>query len=468
MDFKKNKGKDSFKKGWLFGFIFQGFFHLSMFRLSHFAPLISVFLVWFFYSLYLGFFYGLLFWLFNKLRNLAYYEWTFPFLWIIFEWLRSLGPIGNPGGSLGYSQSGNLPLIQLASVFGVFGISFYIVLINVLIYWLLIKKTKKQIIIVLLLVIIIPFIWGSFRFSSFNNQINNETLKIAVIQGNHTEDEKKEMKNIFAIRDDYFRLTSIALEAKPTLIFWPETITSTLNLAYPDFIAKTKDFCFSNKVNIIFGTPILKNNYFYNSVVLATAQGISEDKYYKNQLMPFGEYTPFRGIWESFFKLNFLGADYTGYNSKDLIKMGEIKLGGGVCLESIYPWHYRELTKKGANLLFVLANDAWFFDSSAAFLHLQMSIFRAVENNRYFVQSANTGISAIITNTGKIIKKSNIEQTEILSDSIKIIPQKTLYYYLGDSLVYFAIILISLIFLIRSLIKPQKIESVVHNRIGRK
>lgn len=452
LDFKKNKGRNLFLKGLIWGFIVQGYFHFWIFSLKAWAPLISVFFIWLLFSFYLSFFYAIMFWSFGKLRRLLNYEWTLPFFWIIFEWLRSLGPLGNSAGALGYSQTSNLPILQLASIFGVFGISFYLVLVNILIYWLLIKKPKFKTAIILLAVLIIPFLGGSIRLLLHQND-GYDQYEATIIQGNHTETEKRNINLVDDIKKDYLHLSSAALKNHTKIIFWPETFTSTLNLDDLSFMKRLLNFSKKNNISILLGTPIKQEKKYYNGASLITPEGIYNKFYLKNQLMPFGEYIPLRFLFSPFINLTFLGEDYTSGKEKNLLKDKNIVLGGGICLESIYPWHYRELTRQGANLLFVLVNNAWFLKSAAAPEHLQMSVLRAVENNRYLIQSANTGISAIISNTGNIILKSNLDQTEILSSPIFIIKKNSLYYYLGDFLIAAAILLILGLFLARTLIK---------------
>ncbi|MFA5878567.1 MAG: apolipoprotein N-acyltransferase [Candidatus Margulisiibacteriota bacterium] len=448
LEFRKAKGKNLFLKGLLWGFIVQGYFHFWIFSLKAWAPLFAVFLIWLFFSFYLGLFYGVMFWLFGKLRSILYYEWTLPFFWIIFEWLRSLGPLGNSAGSLGYSQTSNLPLLQLASIFGVFGVSFYLVLVNVLIYWLLVKKDKKKIAVSLLIILVLPILWGSVRLMLHQND-GIKQYEVAIIQGNHSENEKRDIKLFNAIKKDYFHLSEVALKDKPDLIFWPETIVSTLNLADQNFITRLLDFTRVHDVGIVLGTPIEKERKIYNAAALVSTNEISDEIYFKNQLMPFGEYIPFRPLLSTFVNLTFLGTDYSRGTEKTLLKYKDLTLGGGICLESIYPWHYRNLTKNGADLLFVLVNNAWFFQSAAAAEHLQMSVLRAVENNRYLIQSGNTGISAIISNTGEVLLKSNLDQTEILSMKVAAIKKNSIYYYLGDILIIFSIILIGFILIVK-------------------
>jgi apolipoprotein N-acyltransferase len=445
----KNNLKKLFGLGFLFGLIFQGYFHSWILQLQAFVPLITAVSIWLAFSLYLAFFYAFFALCYGYLYQKTKIIWLFPFLWIIFEWLRSFGPLANTAGSLGFSLTGWPFLLQLASLGGVYLLSFYLVSFNILIYATLchIRSVGKSLIILSLFTVLILLPCG-YNFWLNHQNFNHHNLKVyqvAIIQGNHSQLNKLSFDYTQKIRNDYLSLSQLALidYPKPDLVFWPETVVPELNLQNTGFTAKIANLAISKNTNIIFGTPIAEDGKYYNAVAFFTPTGQISTCYKKQKLMPFGEYIPLRSLW---IKLDphIIGADYSPAPQTNPVTkiMPDLPLGGGICLESIYPQHYRAQTRQGAKLLYVVANNAWFFQSAAAAEHLQMSTLRAVENNRYLVQAANTGISAIIDNHGQIITKTNLNEQKIIAAPVLINLPNSLYYKFGESLIYLSFLVI--------------------------
>ena len=111
-------------------------------------------------------------------------------------------------------------------------------------------------------------------------------------------------------------------------------------------------------------------------------------------------------------------------------------MGVLICYEGILPEAAREYKRRNAELLVNITNDAWFGRTSAPYQHLSMTVFRAIENRLYLVRAANTGISAIIDPTGRILSYTGIFERTILKGSVKTIDEKTLYAAYGDLFVY--------------------------------
>jgi len=118
-----------------------------------------------------------------------------------------------------------------------------------------------------------------------------------------------------------------------------------------------------------------------------------------------------------------------GYNP---LAMNGHELGILICYEGIFPEASRTYKKKGADLLVNITNDAWFGETSAPYQHLSMTVFRAVENRLYMVRSANTGISAIIDPTGRIVAQTKLFERTALRNPVKFLNGKTFYSVYGD------------------------------------
>jgi len=195
---------------------------------------------------------------------------------------------------------------------------------------------------------------------------------------------------------------------------------------------------------IIFGSPIKDNGRYYNAVLKMTESGLDSLLYQKEKLMPFGEYVPFRNTLKKIptFKTILAAEDYSAGNNPKLMDVRGHHMGAAICLESIYPTMVRNRTKKGADFLFVAVNNAWFAKSSAAEKHLQMSIFRAVENNRFLIQAANTGISAIVDPHGKVLRQGNLGERKVLTGRLTTGHGPSPYFHIGNAIIGLSWILV--------------------------
>jgi len=125
----------------------------------------------------------------------------------------------------------------------------------------------------------------------------------------------------------------------------------------------------------------------------------------------------------------------------NLLNAGSYKLGTAICFESIFPGILRQMTRNGAEVLCVITNDVWFGRSSAAEQHMTMSVFRAVENHRYLLRAASTGVSAIIDPHGRIMDHEDIFRRKVIVEPIRLQTTETFYTKHGDWLVYSSLIL---------------------------
>src|SRR5439155_23457914 len=120
------------------------------------------------------------------------------------------------------------------------------------------------------------------------------------------------------------------------------------------------------------------------------------------------------------------GTEYT------LSSLDGHRISTSICYESIFPDLVRRFVKRGSELIVVITNDGWFGESSAPFQHLRMGVVRAVENRRYMVRTANTGISAIIDPYGRIEERTPIGVRMILDGTAHFRSDRTFYTQYGD------------------------------------
>ncbi len=434
---------------------------------------------------YLALFFGFLGLLLKLFREKTGYPILFiaPPLWIFFEFIRTYFPIiGFPWSLLGYSQWQNISLIQISSITGVYGVSFLIVMINAAIADLVLQKTSKSTCLCFLgfgrqvrnlllsLLIIITIVirgWDAIPFGE-RGGCDCQKFKISVIQGNISQNIKWDEEYVEEIVNTYAELSIYAgKEPNISLMVWPET-------SYPDYVdtegslfQRVRTLTHYLDMPLLLGAITYQNNRDYNSALLILPDGEIKQVYNKIHLVPFAEYIPLKS------SLSFLGnifpqignfsegTEYSIFNVSDGVRYSGSSESSDknnfatlICFEDVFPNLARKFTKKGADFLIVITNDAHFKQSPALWQHFTHSVFRAVENRRPVVRAANNGISGFIDSYGRPVKILNEKgkatgirgyaTSEILPSS-----DKTLYTRFGDLFTYLNIIYLGIVLIIR-------------------
>lgn len=389
-----------------------------------------------------------------------------PAAWVALEWIRSHLFTGFGWNLLGYSQSFNLPIIQIADMFGVYGVGFVIIVFNTAVF-LAVKnfKNRTEAMMPLAMAVILIFIASGYGFFRLNNIFTGERLKVAVIQGNIPQEDKWDPQFAGMIMGKYDRLTKAASQEKADLVIWPETSVPGFVETQRDLFEDVKDLSISIKTPILIGSPRYEDidgkTSYYNSAYLFSKDGKMEGRYDKVHLVPFGEYLPLKNILsfvERFSRRPIgdftAGKEFTVFKfiiartikEKDLNIHFMKKIGFSclICFEDIFPDLAREFIKRNANFLVNITNDAWFSKSSAAYQHTQASVFRAVENRVNVIRAANTGLSCFIDQKGKITERVGLNGKDLFVDGfiaheIILSRVKTIYTVYGDIFAYICI-----------------------------
>jgi apolipoprotein N-acyltransferase len=115
-----------------------------------------------------------------------------------------------------------------------------------------------------------------------------------------------------------------------------------------------------------------------------------------------------------------------------VLESAGVRTGVAICYEVVYPWIPRAFAARGAQVLTTITNDAWFGRSSAPYQHFEQASVRAVEQGRYLVRAANTGISGIVDPYGRVLQASPLFEEAALTGDVRLISERTIYSYLGD------------------------------------
>ncbi|HUU40814.1 MAG TPA: apolipoprotein N-acyltransferase, partial [Desulfatiglandales bacterium] len=367
-------------------------------------------------------------------------------IWVSLEYARANLLTGFPWCLLGYTQYSRLSLIQVSDIGGVYIISFVIVLVNLTVYHLLFNsKSKKSMAIEtifasLLIGFMLLYGYRNVKEKAYVN-LNEKRIKVAIAQGNIDQSLKWDREFQEKTLEIYEKLSEKSAGFKPQMIIWPET-------AFPFFFQdksglSEKVYQIAKTANsyILFGSPAYEQGkdtiLYFNRAYIVSGYGVV-DYYDKVHLVPFGEYVPLKKYIPFVQRLVPAAGDFSpGCKIKPIDAQG-FHAGILICFESIFPYISRKHALEGAELLVNLTNDAWFGRTSAPYQHLSMAVFRCVENGLPMARAANTGISAFILSSGKIIKKSGLFVEGMLQHEIKLKCNKTFYSQFGD---IFAIIL---------------------------
>jgi apolipoprotein N-acyltransferase len=401
-----------------------------------------------------------------------------PAIWVTIEYLRSnLFFLALPWALLAHSQHGNLPVIQIASFVGAYGISFMIILVNIAIYqvfrmqtWLTgslldePSRTAKTTIPVTALGVLILVL--GYGYLALSGPKETRPIRASVLQGN-IGPEKKGNPRIHGpyIMGQYFGLTRKAAQDKPDLIVWPEAATPGFLLNNLSMLRQMKTLISETGAYFLIGTSEIakfgtaKPGTFNmgNTALYLSPNGSILDKYLKIHLVPFGEYIPLEKFitWPNFIvpdpkKFREIpGKEFTLFNLR------ENQFGVVICWEHVFPDLFRTFIKNGANFMLNITNEAWFGDTAAPHQMLAISVFRAVENHCAIARAANTGISCFIDPNGRItgrVQNSQKKDTFIsgwLTGEISPSNHKTFYTRHGD-IFAFSCILLSLLAIVAS------------------
>jgi len=363
---------------------------------------------------------------------------TFPAIWVSLEYARAYFLTGFPWALLGYTQYRTLPLLQIADITGVYGVSFLIILVNIFLYqlWRWVRGKDGATYPFLATFTAIPLllvtIW--YGFVTLNREVAGTKVKIALAQGNIPQDIKWNpafQEETVAIYERLSRSSSGA-----ALVVWPES-------SLPFFFQK--ELLYSARVSslakelgtaLIVSSPALEyeggREKLLNSAFMIAPDGSTVGRADKIHLVPFGEYVPLAKLLPFVKKMVQGIGDFSPGNEAAPLPAAFGKIGVLVCFEGIFPEISRAYVNNGAGLLVNITNDAWFGDSSAPYQHLSMTVFRAVENRVPLVRSANTGITAIVDSRGHVRGMTGLFREALLTGEVRIGGDKSFYTQHGD------------------------------------
>lgn len=398
----------------------------------------------------------------------------FPVFWVFFEYIYSVTDLRFPWLTLANSLPYFNQFIQIADIIGAYGLSLIILYINIFIYLSIknlrvSKKINFKYTIIAALLFFIPLFYGIIKTSTPKTYKNK--IVIGLIQPNLNPWDKWSGGNLNEQIDLYLNLTEQAYKKGARLIVWPESALSVylLSGSYDEEVQKIQKYVYTHNIFLLTGMPDV-NFYFdlnkapkdakklksqdvaytsYNSILLFSPYTLEVQKYQKNLLVPFGEHVPFVEYLPVLGKLIKWQVGISSWNvgkEQNVFDLSVMKIGGIVCIESIYPDYVAKFVQKGADFIAVVTNDSWYGYSSGPFQHKEISVLRAVENRRSVVRAANGGVSCVIDPFGRTISQTKLFEKTVLIDAVPIYREKS-FYSKYPLLIPYLVSLISLIIL---------------------
>ena len=375
---------------------------------------------------------------------------TLPVAWIAFDFIRSFLLTGFPWAMLGHSQYRTLPLIQIADITGVYGVTALIVLANVVLYRVLRAVSGAGVpypvksALLLIIVLIVTLLYGFDRLNK-PEAASGPPLRVALIQGNIAQDVKWSPAFRDATMAIYQRLTREAGKGGVDLVVWPESAVPFFFQDEPIQAKRVQTLARDLNTWLLIGSPahalINGRNSFLNSAFVISPNGETTARGDKLHLVPFGEYVPLKRLLPFVNKLVVGIGDFSPGAHATPLNIGRTRAGLLVCYEAIFPEIAREYVRNGARVLVNITNDGWYGRSSAPYQHFSIAVFRAVETRTPLLRAANTGITAIIDQNGHVRTMTGLFTEAFRTGEIKPGSADSIYLRIGDAPAWLCVLL---------------------------
>ncbi len=393
----------------------------------------------------LGVMQALIFWLVFWLERQGAVPLLFllPFFWMFNEWLRNYGPFGGyPWSQLAYSQGGHLTFVQIADIFGIYGLSALIVFVNCVMAELCRFFTKQRRfpasgVVTTVLLLVVTYSYGHWRLAYVEGWVQQgSSVRIGIVQPNIPQELKWQPVQAAKSVQTLKKLTQEAVDQGAEFVLWPESAYPDLlpsNLAELYDLAESSVTILTGAVSVISEEGIDRRRpAIRNSAFQFSPGGMTTGIYSKTHLVPLGEYVPLKNVLSFLDKVVPSIGDFHAGTTLNLIEWNKYKYGVTICYEDLFPEISREFVAKGADFLTNVTNDAWYGDSSAQWQHLEFSRFRVIENRRPMLRSTNTGVSAIYAASGRTIEQLPPFQEQLMVKDVVLGGPNSFYTRFGD------------------------------------
>ena len=377
------------------------------------------------------------------------------FGYVLGEFSQSLGTFAFPWVRLFVGQTSFPVLLQSASLFGSYFITFLMVLVNALLAMSLVglNVDKKKAFTCLLSAVLIfsaNLVFGVVRVNVGAN--SEKTLSAIVLQGNIPSGEK--WSGDVDEKAKYLALAQLSSDTNADIAVMPETALPVTVYSDDGFTSDAErtlaEISQTLDAELFAGAFGYDDGKIYNSLFLFDKDGAVSKPYNKRNIVPFGEFLPYRSIIEkivpSLGEINMLSSDISRGESVVPIETKKGKAACLICFDSIFPETARRQIKNGGEFIVIATNDSWYKTSDAIFQHADHAIMRGIENNVPVIRCANTGVSRITDRLGYMVTESEVNETTVISATVELNGNMTLYTRIGD--IFVLVCFVSIVFVL--------------------
>jgi apolipoprotein N-acyltransferase len=363
---------------------------------------------------------------------------SLPLALAIAEVARGYFFTGFPWAAPGLFADGMGGVLQFASLIGMPGLTYWVILWGMLtcLLWRSKPFVSARNVLPMLLLLLLPagWLWGKWRLSALHYD-SVPGVSLLVVQPNVSQDDKWRSDNAAPM---FEQLIAMSSKADATHIIWPESALPFLIDENAVGLKRIADALQPGQTLITGAirrekgqTP--ESDRFFTSILEIDDEGRVEEAYDKWRLVPGGEFLPMAWALEplGFRKVVNLPESFTAGSGPQSFDLGQAgRAGLLICYEAIFPDRLLENEKRPQWLINV-TNDGWFGRSVGPYQHLAQVRMRAVEQNISIARSANTGISAIIDGAGRYVVRSELGVETALTGPLPRAGAKTLFGALG-------------------------------------
>ena len=373
----------------------------------------------------------------------------------IFEYLRGTIFGGFPWNLIAFSTTDFISSIQILSLVGTYSLNLLVITfycLPIIIFFKLSIIKKIIVISIATLTLLTNSYYGNDRIEKIE-----ESEKKKILPSIKLISPKFRIERFFideSIENKLNELIEISYPLKKDfLLIYPEGITNISELNKPSNNLDEISNKLKNNSKIILGITLDDDEKIYNSLAIFNKEFVLEDKYYKNKLVPFGEFLPFENFLSKF-GLKKITSGYRSFsssNKRNILNVNSISFLPLICYEIIFSGQLN-INKKDYDFILNISEDGWFGNSIGPVQHFSHSIFRSIEEGKDVLRVANNGITAHVRLNGKVIKK--LDTTEKGSIEINSVSKAfpTFFSIYGNK-IFFCLVFfyISLIFFLKKI-----------------
>ncbi len=372
--------------------------------------------------------------------------------YLFLEHLVNMGSFSFGWYTLGYTQWNNPLVLPSVRLVGGHGLSALILAVNAGAAWWLVKRSWRPLAVAASAVVLVSL--GGIAAGGMTRPLPAEVtgpLPVTMVQINVSNEEKENPTQTTEIVQAHLDGAAGEPLAPGSLVVFPETFVAAYIEDHPYFAPQWQSlqaFVRRHRVWLLFGLNDLDlvdgQQEDRNSVFLMDPQGKVVRKYNKRNLVPFGEYIPYRSLWEklgigTWLKENVFPVDNLPGDEPVVFEgPGGRRFATPICFETAFPWQFRQYAAMGAHFILTPTNDAWFGKSFLAIQHMSQGVVRAVESGLPVIQSSNSGISYQAGPSGALVWRTGVMESRVLRFNLTLsgpmAPRDTPYNHLGSFL----------------------------------